>query len=51
LAELKDEYCRAAAADMLNVAFLGLCVAVLGVGIWLVMVLVSDLKGVVRRIR
>ncbi len=50
-AELKDEYFRPEAADMINDAFLGLCVAVLGVVIWLVMVLVSDPKGVVRRIR
>ena len=47
-AELRAEYFTPSAADMLNDAFLGLCVSALGVVIWLVMVLVKDPDGVVR---
>ena len=36
--------------DMLNDAFLGLCVVTLGLVIWLVMLLAKDPKGIVRDI-
>jgi hypothetical protein len=47
-AELKDEYFRPEAADMINDAFLGFCVVALGLIIWLVIVLIKDPRGVVR---
>lgn len=47
-AELRAEYFAPAAADMLNDAFLGLSVAVLGLVIWMVIVLVRDPLGTVR---
>ena len=37
-----------AAADMLNDLYLGLSVVALGLVIWLVILLISDPKGVVR---
>ena len=46
--ELGAEYFTPAAADMLNDAFLGLSVVVLGLVAWLVIVLVNDPSGVVR---
>lgn len=47
--ELQAEYFKPAAADMLNDAFLGVAVVTLGLVIWLVMVLVKDPKGNIRR--
>jgi hypothetical protein len=47
-AELKAEYFTPAPADMLNDAFLGLAVVALGLIIWLVRLLVTDPRGVVR---
>ena len=48
-AELKAEYFTPALEDMINDAFLGFAVAALGLVIWLVVVLVKDPDGVVRR--
>lgn len=48
-AELGADYFTPAAADMLNDTFLGLSVIALGLIIWLVVLLISDPKGVVRR--
>ena len=47
---LKDHesYFTPTASDMLNDAFLGLSVVVLGVIIWLVMLLISDPKEVIK---
>lgn len=47
-AELHEEYFTPAAADMLNDLFLGLSVIALGQIIWLVILLISDPKGVVK---
>lgn len=47
-AELKDAYFQPAAADMLNDAFLGVCVVALGVTVWLIVTLIKDPKGVIR---
>lgn len=47
-AELGAEYFTPAPADMLNDAFLGLSVVALGLVIWLVILLVSDPKGVIK---
>lgn len=46
--DIKDEFFTPAAKDMLNDAFLGLSVVVLGLVAWLVIVLVNDPSGVVR---
>ncbi len=48
-AELKAEYFNPAIKDMLNDAFLGLCVVALALVIWLVRLLVTDPKGSVKR--
>ncbi len=47
-AELGAEFFTPAAADMLNDLYLGLSVVALGLVIWLVILLISDPKGVVR---
>ncbi|MCR5282871.1 MAG: hypothetical protein K6E18_05830 [Lachnospiraceae bacterium] len=47
--ELHADYFVPTGADMINDAFLGFAVAALGLGIWLVVVLVKDPDGVVRR--
>ena len=47
-AELGAEYFTPEAADMLNDLFLGLSVVALGLVIWLVILLVSDPKGVIK---
>ena len=46
--ELGAEYFEQAPADMLNDSFLGLCVVVLGIVIWLVVLLVKDPEGKVK---
>lgn len=48
-AELQAEYFLPVAADMINDAFLGLCVVALGLIIWLVMIIAKDPKGVLRK--
>lgn len=48
-AELKAEYFTPAPADMLNDAFLGLSVVALALVIWVVRLLITDPKGVVRK--
>ena len=47
--ELREEYFAPAAMDMLNDAFLGLSVVVFGMVIWIVVVLVTDPHGVIKR--
>ncbi len=47
-AELKAAYFTPSSSDMLNDSFLGLSVVVFGLIIWLVILLVSDPKGVVK---
>ena len=47
-AELRAEYFTPAPADMLNDAFLGLSVVALALVIWLVRLLITDPKGVIR---
>ena len=47
-AELGAGYFTPAPADMLNDAFLGLSVVALGLVIWIVRLLVTDPRGVVR---
>ena len=47
--ELKSEYFTPAPADMLNDSFLGFSVVALGLIIWLVVVMVKDPKGVIRK--
>ena len=47
-AELKAEYFMPAAEDMLNDFFLGLSVVALGLIIWLIVLMISDPKGVVK---
>ncbi|MCQ2534150.1 MAG: hypothetical protein MJ172_06250 [Clostridia bacterium] len=47
-AELKADYFTPAPADMLNDLFLGLSVIALALVIWIVILLVTDPKGVVR---
>lgn len=42
-------YFQPAPADMLNDAFLGLSVVALGLVIWLVMLLVKDPRGVIKK--
>lgn len=48
--EIGAEYFTPAAADMLNDSYLGLSVVALGLVIWLVIVLVKDPKGKIRKI-
>ena len=48
-AELRADYFQPAAADMLNDTFLGLSVIALALVIWVVMILVSDPLGVVKK--
>ena len=47
-AELKADYFTPAPGDMLNDAFLGLSVVALGLTLWIIILLVKDLKGSVR---
>ena len=47
-AELGAEYFTPAAADMLNDLYLGLSVVALGLVIWLLILLISDPKGVIK---
>ena len=47
-AELGAEYFSPEPADMLNDSFLGLSVVALGLIIWLIVLLVSDPKGVLK---
>ncbi len=47
-AEVKAEFFNPAPLDMLNDAYLGLSVVALGMLIWIVTVLVSDPKGVIK---
>lgn len=47
--EAAEEYFTPAAADMLNDAYLGLSVVALGLVIWIVILLIKDPKGVVRK--
>ncbi len=47
--ELKEEYFTPALEDMANDAFLGLSVVALALIIWLVKLLISDPKGVLRK--
>lgn len=46
--EKRAAYFTPAPAEMLNDAFLGICVVVLGLVIWLVTLLVKDPSGVIR---
>ncbi len=48
-AELKAEYFTPALEDMINDSFLGLSVVAFGLVIWLVRLLVSDPKGILRK--
>ena len=48
-AELKAEYFTPAPVDMLNDFFLGLSVVALGLIIWLVVLMISDPKGVLKQ--
>jgi hypothetical protein len=48
--EVGAEYFTPAAADMLNDAYLGFSVVALGLIIWLVVVLVKDPKGTVKKL-
>lgn len=48
--ELGAGYFTPKAADMLNDFFLGISVVALGMIIWLVRMLLSDPKGVIRRL-
>lgn len=47
-AEVKAEFFNPAPLDMLNDSYLGLSVVALGMLIWIVIVLVSDPKGVIK---
>lgn len=47
--EIGAEYFTPAAADMLNDAYLGLSVVALGLVIWLVILLIKDPKGKIRK--
>lgn len=47
--EYGAEYFSPAPMDMLNDAFLGICVIALGLVVWVCTVLVKDPKGVVRK--
>lgn len=46
--ELGAEYFAPALEDMINDSFLGFSVVALGLGIWIVCVLVKDSKGIIR---
>lgn len=46
--ELGADYFAQTAADMLNDAYLGICVVVLGMIIWVVMLLIKDPKNVLK---
>ena len=48
-AELRAEYFTPAFEDMINDSFLGLSVIVLGLIIWMVVVLIKDPKGIIRK--
>ena len=48
-AELGAEYFTPEAVDMLNDSFLGLSVVALGLVIWVVVLLIKDPRGVVRK--
>ena len=48
-AELGAEFFTPAAADMLNDAYLGLCVVALGFIIWIVTLFIKDPKGIIRK--
>ena len=47
-AELKAEYFNPTPAEMLNDLFLGLSVVALGLLVWIVILLISDPKGVIK---
>lgn len=47
--ELRAEYFTPAVEDMINDAFLGMSVITLGLVIWLVVMLIKDPAGVVRK--
>ena len=49
-AEIKAEFFNPAPLDMLNDAYLGLSVVALGMLIWLIIVLISDPKGVIKEV-
>ncbi|MBR1384651.1 MAG: hypothetical protein IJ555_12715 [Ruminococcus sp.] len=46
--DVRAEYFTPAVSDMINDAYLGLCVTALGLVIWLVAVLVKDPGGVIK---
>lgn len=48
-AELQTEYFNPAVRDMINDAYLGICVVALGLVIWLVVLLISDPKDIVKK--
>ena len=48
-AELKAEYFNQAFADILNDALLGVSVVVLGLVAWVIILLIKDPKGVLRK--
>ncbi|MBO7334860.1 MAG: hypothetical protein J6S95_07635 [Lachnospiraceae bacterium] len=48
-AELKAEYFTPAPADMLNDLFLGLSVIALAMVIWVVVLLIKDPKGIIKK--
>lgn len=48
-AELKAEYFTPAISDMINDTFLGLSVVALGLVIWLVILLLNDPKGILKK--
>lgn len=47
--ELKAEFFSPAPMDMLNDAFLGLSVIALGLVVWIIRLLITDPKGVIRK--
>ena len=47
--ELKEAYFTPELADMINDAFLGLAVVALGLIVWVIVLVVSDPKGVIRK--
>ena len=47
--ELQEEYFTPALEDMINDTFLGLSVVALGLVVWVVKLLITDPRGVVRR--
>lgn len=48
-AELKEAYFTPAPADMLNDTFLGLAVVAFALVVWMVLLLIKDPKGVVKK--